>query len=1053
MKKRIAKAALGLLLSCCMTGTSFGAFPAGAFLQASAEEYVGSDNYYDYGGYFEAGPAGDCIYTIFTRNPDGTYYYQEHPNFIEWDSVDELDYYIVRPVYTKSSLDDLDKVFIKYDADIKLSGSGYSGVTLTQQNEEGLVVSEFQIIENRNKWEPAGTVEFCGHIIISGKNYDMYKTKKDYIETNGAVHEIDLYMLVCMDSEEKENNSPVETVYLKDYISAWAEKGVEFNNICNYGLFVHGSGSGSADIKQLGDSDIKSMNLVGENPYIEKPQSTLPYYYYDPYGEDQTHASDTVMKNGWISNYRYTLSAERKDYGKIDIDYSNPEAIHMEWTDIDKMEYCLLHDYGYVPYTYIDDYDYSMNVKIKGNVFYGITVRTCDMDHITNAEYQIIEGWGTWRPSGNAQKMGEIESDGKKYELYKTQKEFRESDGTERTIDLYMAIIADSEAHEEMGRVSIVDHLNAWKELGEEISHVVSVGMFVDSQKSTGIITFKRVDGLQSEDVEDHTPYDTDVEEKGRIEHKNAKMDYHYKDLNNGITTEIWDAYNDGGIIEFRDHMFDGKNNEGFYCQWKSTHNSAFDKGYVFEKDDNISANRLESLNITYKADFHPDGNAYIGCYGWISGSPLSEFYIVDGWGDWKPAANTEYKGSFTSEGKIYDIYKGRLTLNEDASSFQKPKNGKKPISTGPIPNRYWSVCRTNQYDKNSSAPMTGSINVADHFKAWRKAGLELGYLSEIYFGIESYDSSGYADITNLEFNNLTIADEAVPCDDIVITEPGQAAVPGDLNGDNIVNVFDVVICRGELVKKLNGDSYDPDCDVNGDDKVTVADVIALSQFVSGKIKSLTQSIDSNDMMQVGNIKYEEYKRLSQGITSIEANKDGTFSCRWDDVNDYQLTAWNYDTCSDHPAVLDYEAEAEMDGNVIFGVSGFTKMFFSRFYIVEGWNGYRPFDYVTPAGTVSIGDRVYDVYREKCIDENAASDDMDYYCYWSVARDNGFTSGDIKSASGEINIKDHVYVWAKYFSDTFTVPEEYFNVGLYLQAYDEGAGSLTVKKNTVKVDY
>ncbi|KAK6952103.1 hypothetical protein Daesc_006634 [Daldinia eschscholtzii] len=107
---------------------------------------------------------------------------------------------------------------------------------------------------------------------------------------------------------------------------------------------------------------------------------------------------------------------------------------------------------------------------------------------------------------------------------------------------------------------------------------------------------------------------------------------------------------------------------------------------------------------IRYSGSYQPNGNSYLAVYGWTQ-NPLVEYYVVENYGTYNPASQAQKKGSVTTDGGTYDIYR-----------TQK---------------------RTG-----------GTVTTGNHFAAWEKAGLKLGTHNYMIVATEGYFSSGSATIT-----------------------------------------------------------------------------------------------------------------------------------------------------------------------------------------------------------------------------------------------------------------------------------------------------------------
>lgn len=213
--------------------------------------------------------------------------------------------------------------------------------------------------------------------------------------------------------------------------------------------------------------------------------------------------------------------------------------------------------------------------------------------------------------------------------------------------------------------------------------------------------------------------------------------DYMDRGEADGYVYEVWNMNGDGKF------EFEQSGQNGFTANWNGISNFAVTKGKSF-KNDTVSAYRFKDLKITYDLDFVTDGSDYTGIRGWLT-RPNTLFNIVEAWGSWRPCQDQSPISSVTVNGTAYDIYKTHSGQFDADQQY----------------NIYWSVARRDPIGLKTDSHIEGTIDVAEHFRAWSAAGLELGNIYDVQFDVEAYKSSGSAKLNSLDII-YDISDENV---------------------------------------------------------------------------------------------------------------------------------------------------------------------------------------------------------------------------------------------------------------------------------------------------
>ncbi|MCL1823901.1 MAG: glycoside hydrolase family 11 protein [Oscillospiraceae bacterium] len=196
----------------------------------------------------------------------------------------------------------------------------------------------------------------------------------------------------------------------------------------------------------------------------------------------------------------------------------------------------------------------------------------------------------------------------------------------------------------------------------------------------------------------------------------------------NGYDYEFWKDAGNGSMT-----INGTSSNASFSCEWSKTSGT---NNFLARSGKKLGASQTYSqygnISLNYAVStYQPSGTSYLAVYGWTK-DPMVEWYIVENWNNYNPSSGASRVGSITVDGGSYDILKTTRTnkpgLNSNSDTFEQ----------------YWSV--------RTSKRTSGTVNVAEHFKAWEKAGFKMtGKLYEVSFVVEGYDGSGKANVQTMQ--------------------------------------------------------------------------------------------------------------------------------------------------------------------------------------------------------------------------------------------------------------------------------------------------------------
>ena len=211
------------------------------------------------------------------------------------------------------------------------------------------------------------------------------------------------------------------------------------------------------------------------------------------------------------------------------------------------------------------------------------------------------------------------------------------------------------------------------------------------------------------------------------------------------------------------------------------TENILLTKGTEFES--RIKHKLFGKITASYDIDFSfsdlETGNAQFGIYGWAE-SPITEYYIVEGWRNWRPPGSVKEAETVEIDGALYDIY---ITYRNTMGGIQ---------GTTGYPT-YWSVRRENRID-SAFGNISGTVTVSEHFKVWEKYGFNPeSTLYNTTIAAEAYRCSPFSVTINgceilTEYSEKEIT-KIQPAETVVTDPEPEITEPEDMDAPEITDV------------------------------------------------------------------------------------------------------------------------------------------------------------------------------------------------------------------------------------------------------------------------
>lgn len=291
--------------------------------------------------------------------------------------------------------------------------------------------------------------------------------------------------------------------------------------------------------------------------------------------------------------------------------------------------------------------------------------------------------------------------------------------------------------------------------------------------------------------------------------------------------------------------------------------------------------------------------------------------------------------------------------------------------------------------------------------------------------------------------------------DNIAVKEPESVSkIRGDINGDGVIDAFDLVQYRKAFFTSDNQRILPRRADIDGDGNVLINDVVLLKKYLLGMDKELAikeKTVDNKcESGEENGHYYKSFVRDGAGELTYDISENGCFGCK---ISEADEACFECGTAPEGGIKLNevkslyqvYDGEIVSEDGYLFGIHGTFAEFPDEFYIIEDSGHDNRFAGRTAAKTVNIEGYNYRIYiLNKTKDTSEGK--VRYKEYWSVMDDYRLSGKSMWKMNGQINILKHISHWEnicglKLGSRTLS------SVGLYVCGSKQYSQSFRVSRN------